>query len=146
MIVNKSKVKFSIAEIAMLILSLVFFCGIRNWFPTCAVTSEQTMPCHWAGEMLCAISGIFVLVSVILIFVPDIKIKAGMDISLAFFYLLTMFIPGNIIKICGSDEMACRAQTLPWTMGICIACILFIVIDIFFCYSAYSKEKHKRKD
>ena len=138
--------KVGIPEILLLAASILFMIGIRYWFPVCEVMSESIMPCHWAGEMEKAMSFFILILSLIHIVIPNIEVKLGMDISLAALFVLTVMIPGNIIKICGNAEMACRKSTHPFTILFCVVMIVLVFIDIVFCLSLRSDEKHKRKD
>ena len=145
MIINKEKFKLSIAELLMVILSVLFMIGIRTWFAVCPVMSETIMSCHWAGEVLKALSILLAAVSVIHIICPDWRLKIGIDIPMFCICILTAFIPGGLINLCMMEEMACRSQTKLWTIIISIALIIVILADIIICASAVSKEKHGRK-
>ena len=146
MILNKEKCKIGIPEILLAVASILFMIGIRLWFPVCNATGESIMPCHWAGEMLKAMSILFLGLSLVHIFIPDAKMKIGIDISLAALFILALNIPGNIIRICGNADMACRRLTQPFSTIFCIIMAVLSLLDIVFYFSVLSNEKHKRKD
>mgnify|MGYP002624608236 CR=1 FL=1 len=146
MIINQSKIKIGAAEIIVLILSVLYVIGIRSWFSVCPVMSGIAMPCHWAGEMLKAISILILVLSILHMMIPDEKIKIGMDVSLIGISMLCMFVPGTIIQICGGEQMACRNAAHPWTLAFCGALIAVLLADLIAYASALSKERHSRKD
>ena len=81
MLVNKPKLKIAVTELLIAAVSIIFLIGIRVWFPVCEPSGESYMSCHWAGESLGAVSIVIAVLSVVHIFIPDAKIKTGMDIA-----------------------------------------------------------------
>jgi len=146
MIVKKEKIRISITEIIKILFSLVFLVGIRTWFSVCPVTSEMTMSCHWAGETLKAISLVLLAVSLIHMFIPDEKIKIGVDAASLCLLIMTAFTPGKVISLCQHAEMSCRSNAQPWTIVISAVMIIACVIDMIIYASALSEKKHRRKD
>ena len=146
MIVNKDRLKIGVMEIAAIILSLLFVIGIRTWFAVCPVTGDTPMTCHWAGEMLKILSILILVLSVTHTVIPDEKIKVGMDAALACTCAVTAFVPGGIIGLCKSADMACRKTTYLWTVGICVLLVITFAVDIYFCITNLSREKHRRKE
>lgn len=144
MLVNKTKFKLGITELLMLIAAAVFTIGIRSWFSVCEV-GEMVMSCHWAGEVLKALSLILLVLAVIHIVMPDLKMMIGMDVAYIFICLVAAFIPGSIISLCGNLEMQCQTAARPWSLILSIALGIFALLDIILCGSAISKEKHSRK-
>ncbi len=145
MIVNKKLFKILITDILLLILSGAYCIGIRYLFPVCTVSGDKMMNCHWAGEVLSAVSILLTVLSAVHLFIPDEKIKAGMDITAAGIAVLSMLIPGNIIPLCKSSEMMCRNGTSIWTMIIMIMLCLIAAADLFIYLQSASGQKHKRK-
>lgn len=146
MIVSKDKIKISAAEIIKLIVSVIFVIGIRTWFSVCPVMSEMTMSCHWAGEMLKAVSIVLLVISVIHIIIPDEKVKIGMDAASACFLIMSVFIPGTVIHICQDAQMRCRSIAQPWSVIISIVLLIACAADMIIYASAVSRAKHQRKD
>ena len=146
MIVKKEKFKISITEILAAVLSLVFLIGVRSWFRVCPVMSDMVMSCHWAGEVLKALSIVMLVISLIHIFIPDEKMKMGMDIPFLCVLIMTIFIPGGVISLCQKAEMQCRSVSQPWSVVIMIVLIIVSVIDLIIYASAISKSRHQRKD
>ena len=146
MIINRAKIKIGIPEILIGVLSILFMIGIRVWFPVCEVMGDTTMPCHWAGEMLKALSILFLTLSLAHVVIPNGAAKIGVDVSLTGLSVLTLNIPGNIIRICGNADMACRKSTHPWTIAFCVVMIVLVLADCVLYFSLRSKEKHKRNN
>ena len=141
---EKKKYSVGLTEIIMAVLALLYTIGIRAWFPVCAAMSDSVMACHWAGQTLKAISILLLALAVVHIIIRDENMKLGMDISLLGTGLITMLIPGHIINICRSAEMACRGATLPWTIAFGIVWILVILADILFFRARLTKQRHQR--
>ena len=146
MIINKPKIKIGIPELLLTVLSVLFMIGIRVWFPVCEVTGENIMPCHWAGEMLKALSVLFLVLCILHIIIPGSEVKIGIDVSLAGLFILALNIPGNIIRICAHEDMACRSLAKPMTALFCILMTVLAFLDIIFYLSLRSNEKHKRNE
>ena len=143
MTVNKDKINISIPEALLAAAALLYLIGIRGWFPVCEVT-DTVMACHWAGETLKGISILYFILTLIHIVMPSEQMKLGMDAALIGLSLLTVFIPGHIINICGMPGMACRRTTSPWTVAFSVIWILLILADILVCCNQISKKKHQR--
>lgn len=145
MVINKKRIKLAITDILLLLCSVLYFIGIKHLFPVCPVSGDKVMNCHWAGEVLSAVSILLMIISAVHIVIPDEKIKAGMDITAAGIAVLSMLIPGNIIPLCKSSEMMCRNGTSIWTMIIMIMLCLIAAADLFIYLQSASGKKHKRK-
>lgn len=135
----------SFTEILLLAASVIFAIGIRYWFPVCMSMGDGYMNCHWAGEILKAMSILIAALSLIHVFIPDIRVKTGMNIALAGIWIMIPFIPGKIIPICGNDMMRCRQGTSTGSLLFAILFIILLAVDIVIGSSALSSEKHKRK-
>ena len=144
MIINKTKIKIGIPEILLAVSAILFMIGIRAWFPVCDVMGDTAMPCHWAGEMLKALSILFLTLSLAHAVIPNGAAKIGVDVSLTGLSVLTLNIPGNIIRTCSNADMACRKSTHPWTIAFCVVMIVLVLADCVLYFSLRSKEKHKR--
>lgn len=146
MIIKRDKIKISAAEIINVLISVLFLIGIRSWFDVCPVMSEMTMSCHWAGEVLKAVSIVLLVISLIHVFIPDEKIKIGIDMASLCILVMTIFIPGTVIGLCGDAGMRCRSTAQPWTIIISAVLIIVCVIDMIIYATALSGLKHQRKD
>ena len=129
----------------MTALSVVFLVGIRVWFPVCEVTGDMVMSCHWAGEMLKAMSAAMLIAAVVHMLMPDGKMKSGADLMLCALYAVTFLIPGRIISLCKMAEMNCRSHTELWTGIIMVLLMLTAIADMLFWWSQAGKERHRRK-
>lgn len=145
MIVNKRKCKIGVTDILLLVCSALYFIGIKYWFPVCGMSGDMVMGCHWAGEVLAALSIMLIVISAVHIVIPDEKIKTGMDISLAGIAVFAMMIPGNIISLCKNSEMQCRNGTSVWTIIFMVSFCIIAAADAFIYFHNLSAEKHKRK-
>lgn len=145
MIVNKRSIKISVTDILLLICCVLYCTGIKNWFPVCSMSGDKIMNCHWAGEVLFALSLVLSGLSLVHIFIPDEKIKAGMDISSACFAVFAMLIPGNLIALCKNTEMPCRNGTSVWTTVFMLSIIIIAAVDLFVYMQSLSSGRHKRR-
>ena len=144
MLLNKEKFRLAVTDILTFAVSLVYLLGIRLWFPVCEASENGFMSCHWAGEVLKAMSIVLLLISIIHLVVPDEKVKIGMDIPLCCIYALSFCIPGRIIPLCKMAEMSCRRGTQIWTAVIMIVLLLIAIADIILYSSVFAKQKHSR--
>ncbi len=145
MMINKERFKMSFAEVLFLVAAALYMAGIRYWFPVCMPMENGFMSCHWAGEVLKALSILILVFSLIHIFMPDIRIKAGMNAVLAGISVLMPLIPGKIISVCGNEMMKCRQGTSTWTLVFAAVFVLILVIDTVLGAASLSSEKHKRR-
>lgn len=146
MIVNKKRCKIGITDILLLVCSVLYSIGIKYWFPVCGMSGDMVMSCHWAGEVLSALSVLLVIISLIHMVIPDERIKAGIDISGAGIAVLSMIIPGNIISLCKSSEMQCRANTSLWTIIFMAIICVIVCVDVFIYLQMQSGKKHSRNN
>lgn len=146
MIVNKEKCKIGITDILLLVCAVLYSIGIKYWFPVCGTSGDMVMSCHWAGEVLFALSVLMVVISFVHIVIPDGKIKIGMDISHAGVALLALMIPGNIILLCKNSEMQCRANTSLWTIIFMVIICVVVCVDVFIYLQMQSDKKHSRNN
>lgn len=144
MIVNKERCKIGFTDILLLVCSVLYCIGIKYWFPVCGISGDMVMSCHWAGEVLTALSVLLMVISAVHIVIPDEKIKIGVDISLAGIAVLTLMIPGNIISLCKSSEMSCRANTSLWTIIFMVIICVIVCVDGFMYLQMQSGKKHSR--
>ena len=144
MIINNSKCKIAFTDILFLALSIIYLVGIKLWFPVCGVSGDMVMSCHWAGEVLSALSVLLVILSLIHMVIPDERIKAGIDISGAGIAVLSLMIPGNIINLCKNSEMQCRTNTSLWTIIFMAVICAALCADAFIYLRLHSGKKHSR--
>ena len=144
MIMDKKKIRFGVTDLLLFAVSALYAAGLKLWFPVCE-TGETLMACHWAGRALFAASLLFAGTALLHLFVPDGKMKAGMDIPLAGLSVLIMLIPGRVIAVCGMPGMACRSGTQPWSIGFGAALFVLSLADLFFYLSREFTGRHARK-
>ena len=145
MIVNKGKLRFGVPELLMVIISIIYVIGIRTWFAVCESTGDMVMSCHWAEAVLKVMSILFAVISICHIFIPDQRIKIGIDLPFFCICVLTAFVPGSVISLCMNAEMDCRQSMKLWTVILCIALMAVILGDLILYCSQIRGEKHHRK-
>lgn len=146
MIINKNKCKIAFTDIQFLVFSILYLIGIKLWFPVCEMSGDMVMSCHWAGEVLFALSVLLVVMSLIHILIPDERVKAGIDIPCAGIAVLSTMIPGSIISLCKNSEMQCRADTSLWTMIFMVIIFVVVCVDAFIYLRLQSGKKHSRNN
>ena len=144
MLLNRPKLKFGVSDLLLAAAAILFFIGIRAWFPVCAATEEHVMSCHWAGETLKAVSLLNLVLAVVHFALPEASGKLGMDVALLGLAVLTACVPGRVIGLCQSAEMHCRALTQPWTVAFGIAQCLLALADGACYLSLRARERHHR--
>lgn len=142
MILNNDKLKISVTDLILVVISLIFAYGIRFLFPVCAVMGEDIMTCHWAGEVLKAISVIMVMLSLIHLVVSQ-QMKSGIDLAMIAFGGLMITIPGTIINICMMPDMHCHmTKTVMMILGIIV--ILVAIADVVINIQQAASQRHAR--
>ncbi len=142
---GNSKLKVSFAELLLVVVAVVYAIGIRTWFEVCPAMGESMMSCHWAGEVLKATSIILAGMTLLTVFIPDIKVKTGLNIGIVGLNIFNISVPGGIINICKNADMACRTNTYLWNIILTVSCIIIAVADIILLFSYLNREKHSRK-
>lgn len=145
MIVDTKKVKISVTDVISAVLAVLFLIGIRMWFPVCEPVESGFMSCHWAGEVLKALSVVILVLCAAHIALADRKVKLGMSVSQLGVYVFAFCVPGRVIPLCKMAEMQCRSHTQLWTIVFMILFMLTSLADIVFHTAAASNEKHTRK-
>ena len=145
MFINRPKCKIAWTDCLLTILAVLFMIGIRWWFPTCDVMGEKIMSCHWAGEMLKALSWLLLVLTVLHLVWPEERIEEGIAVSTAGVAVLTAMVPGHIISLCANPEMTCRHSTAWMTTLFMAAVVLTVLVDVFLYRQIVSGKKHKRK-
>lgn len=133
---NASK-RISLLDIALVVITVLWFIGLNTWCGPC----KSGMTCHTAGQMLkaCALLSIFLsLVHLI----PNKYFKVGIDTALVAILVLSMFIPGNIAKLCVMSGMRCRSVMQPWNLGFCT--LLIVLASIDFILNLFGTKAEKR--
>lgn len=146
MFINKPKCRVAATDILLVLVSVVYALGIRIWFPVCAAKEDAVMSCHYAGEVLKALSVLLAILSAAHLVSPDGRVKLGIDIALGGLAVLAMNVPGGIIPICAMGGMACRAKALPGTLICGAVFVILALFDAFLFLAENAKEKHARRD
>lgn len=142
---GNSKLKVSFAELLLVVVAVVYAIGIRTWFEVCPAMGESMMSCHWAGEVLKATSLLLAGMTLFIVFIPDMKVKTGLNIGIIGLSILNISVPGGIINICKNADMACRSNTYLWNIILTVSCMIIAIADIILMFSYSNREKHGRK-
>ncbi|MCR5203863.1 MAG: DUF4418 family protein [Lachnospiraceae bacterium] len=142
---GNSKLKISFVELLLVVITAVYVIGIRTWFEVCPAMGESMMSCHWAGEVLKATSLLLAGMTLLLVFIPDLKVKTGLNIGILGLSILNISVPGGIINICKNADMACRSNTYLWNIILTVSCMIIAIADIILLFSYSNREKHSRK-
>lgn len=111
------KIKQSIPEIIMTVISLVILFGSFTFFAACPVAEAgSVMSCHYAQVMVTAFGGLLTVLSLMALLVPDRKVKGGICIGAAFVSVLTALTPAVLIPLCKMPQMHCRLVMQPFTI------------------------------
>lgn len=126
---KEKKLHIGSSDIVLVVISALFLTGILTLFAPCGPKDDGSwMSCHWAGNAVAGIAAILLLVSVIHLFIPNEKVKAGLSIAMIPTALLSLLLPGSIIALCMMDTMRCRAVMRP---GAIVMSILVIAAAVF---------------
>ena len=143
MLFDKDKIRLSYIECGIVLVTILYFIGIRTWFQTCAV-SENVMSSHWAWMALKLVSSLMVVMAVIHGFVSDEKMKMGMDVVLAGVEVLALLIPDTTIHLCMMADMRCHTHMQPATLVFFIILLVLTVADLIYYVSDLNRKKHRR--
>ena len=133
MIVNKKNIKFAFTDLLLIAVSLFFTVGIVCWFRACPPRSDGSyMNCHWAEQIITAIAALSLAVSFCHLWIPDEKIKTGMDVVLVGILIVCAIIPDSVIPLCMMKTMSCHSTMKPWTIAFCIVLTVLSVLDSVF--------------
>ncbi len=126
---NKNK-KFSVSEIILCLVSIIFLIGILTVFKTCGPKDDGSwMTCHWAGNAITGLAAVLTVITIFHLFVKA-QAKIGMDLAIIPTALFTAILPKNVIGLCMMDNMQCQSLTRPATILFSIFIIVIAVIDL----------------
>lgn len=109
------KLKISIPEIFLLVISLVLCVGSFTFFSACEV-GENVMACHWAQHAVTAFGVLLSVMALAALLIPDRKVKAGVELAATLTAVLTALVPGVVINLCMMDTMRCVSVFRPFTI------------------------------
>ncbi|MBQ7990846.1 MAG: DUF4418 family protein [Oscillospiraceae bacterium] len=124
--------KISVTEVILCLLSVFFLIGSISIFNSCGPKEDGSfMLCHYANNVETGIAAVLSAISLIRIFLPDIKVKAGMAVSMIPVCVLGILIPGHLVPLCMMKEMRCHAVMAP-AVTVCLVLVIAVsVIDLF---------------
>lgn len=131
MLINKDKIKISVTEVISFLIGLLFVIGINTWFSACK-GHDGIMSCSYAGRTVTALSALIFSLIIIKAFIPDGKIKAGIDIAVLGIAIIALAVPNGIIDLCAMNAMQCRKSMQPWTVVFSVLVMIISVIDGWF--------------
>ena len=142
MLINKKRIKIGFIECAMLLASMFFLIGINCWFSACGPKSDGTyMTCHYAENMIVALSAVLFAASFVHLILPDIKVKIGMDLVIIPLCAVTAAVPSTLIKLCAYDAMVCNSKMKPAVLAFSLVILALSLLDIVLCLLAKRKEE-----
>lgn len=109
------KIKISISEIIMFIISLVLCIGSFTFFSACEV-GENVMACHWAQNTVTAFGALLSVMALAALIIPDRRVKAGVELAATLTAVLTALVPNVVINLCMMDTMRCVSVFRPFTI------------------------------
>lgn len=124
--------KIGFVDIALAFLSLFLCLGTAFLFHPCGPKADGSwMLCHWAGNMIVALGAAFSAASVARLFFPK-DIKVGFSIAFIPFSIVTILVPGVLVRMCGMKDMRCWTATRPAALILAGAICALSVADIIF--------------
>lgn len=126
------KFRIGATDIALLVISILFFVGMLLWFGPCNHVKDDGsfMNCHWAGVILTGLAAVVSVISLAHFFIPDERMKAGLSAALIPVGIFICIVPGNLISLCMMSEMRCRAVMTPAAIVCAILVIIASAADI----------------
>ncbi len=124
--------KIGFVDIALAFLSLFLCLGAAFLFHPCGPKADGSwMLCHWAGNMIVALGAAFSAASLARFFLPK-DIRTGLSIAFIPFSIVTILVPGVLVRMCAMKDMRCWSATRPAALIIAIAIFALSVVDIIF--------------
>ena len=122
--------KITFFDIALIVLSLLLCLGTAFLFHPCGPKEDGSwMLCHWAGNVVVALGAAFSAVSVARLFLPK-SIKTGISVAFLPFALITLLVPGVLVKMCMMHDMRCWTVMRPAVVIVSVLIIIISIVDI----------------
>ena len=135
--------RFSVLNIIILIVSVVFLAGTLSFLKPCGPQEDGSfMSCHWAGQALIGVAVVLVVMAVILILLPSAESRMGAAVAMIPAGVLAAVIPGGLIRLCMMETMRCHAVMRPGAM--CFGIVIAVLALINFIISARSAKNRSK--
>ena len=119
--------KITVFDLALCLLSLALCFGTVFVFTACGPKEDGSwMLCHWADRTVVALAAAFLAASVIRFFVSK-DVKKGISIAFIPFSVITLLIPGKIIRLCMMHDMRCWTLMKPF---VTVTAVLILAVSI----------------
>ena len=129
---ENKKINIGVSDIALVVLGVIFFVGIRTFFAPCGPKDDGNwMTCHWAGQAISGIAAVLLVIAVIHLIVKDAKVKQGLALAIIPTALLAAFLPGNLIGLCMMNTMRCHSVMRTATIIVSLLMIAAALCDVF---------------
>lgn len=133
-------------EIVEVVVGGITLLGIFVYFHACGKHNDVYPSCHWAQNVVMAITVLLILLALLSVIMPAGRLKAGISIAMVPTALLMCIIPVFIIPICAGANMNCVSRFRPFTivMGLAMAG-LALVHTLFAIISSRPPKEEKKK-
>ena len=122
--------KITFFDVALIVLSLLLCFGTAFIFHPCGLKDDGSwMMCHWAGNVIVALGAAFSAASLARFFLPK-SIKIGISVSFIPFSIITLLVPGVLVKMCMMHDMRCWSVMKPAVVIISVFIIITSIADI----------------
>ncbi len=107
--------------------------------------SKSAMPmimkCHYTAQAELPIGIVIAALGALLIVFKSVRARVGLSIALAVGGVFALLIPTVLAGVCGSEQMPCRALTLPALIILSIAVIVIAALSIVYLIQSGNKGK-----
>lgn len=115
-------------------LCLFLTIGSISLFHGCGPKDDGSfMRCHWAETMIFAMGIVLSVISLFAAIVKDKGVRVGALASMVPCLILTMLVPGTVIKLCMMQTMRCWTVMRPSVVVISIVILIVVAVDIISC-------------
>ena len=122
--------KITFFDVAFILLSVLLCFGTFFVFHPCGPKDDGSwMVCHWAGNVIVALGAAFSAASLARFFLPK-SIKIGISVSFIPFSIITLLVPGVLVKMCMMHDMRCWSVMKPAVVIISVFIIITSIADI----------------
>ena len=121
---ENSKIKISVTDVILLVVSLTYLVLLLTVFKACGPKDDGSfMKCQWAWRAVVLTTVFIVINAVAHLLFSEGGIKTGLSIAILTISLANILLVGTVIPLCGMEDMACRSLTKPGntTLGIITA-------------------------
>ncbi len=124
--------KINPTDIVLPILSVLLALGAVFLFHACPAKEDGSfMSCHWAQQTVFGLGLVLIVISGLHAGAGSRRMKMGISLSMIPVEVLTMLVPGCVIKLCAMKNMRCHTTMRPAVMVISILLLIASAIDVY---------------